>query len=163
MGGRENIATVSHCITRLRFVLNDPAKANPKAIEALSMVKGCFTNAGQFRWLLVPKWAITIRLCSPLPGTTRQIKSRPKGRAPEYEMARAAYLPLRRDLLPTAAGADQRGLILGFRNVIGDVPMSDGKTGADVPGAENYLRLPVADWRSDLLLSAGGDLLVRRT
>ena len=49
VGGRENIATVSHCITRLRFVLNDPAKANPKAIEALSMVKGCFTNAGQFR------------------------------------------------------------------------------------------------------------------
>lgn len=78
VGGRENIATVSHCITRLRFVLNDPAKANPKAIEALSMVKGCFTNAGQFQWLLVPKWAITIRLCSPLPGTTRQIKSRPK-------------------------------------------------------------------------------------
>ena len=49
VGGRENIATVSHCITRLRFVLNDPAKANPKAIEALSMVKGCFTNAGQFQ------------------------------------------------------------------------------------------------------------------
>jgi PTS system trehalose-specific IIC component len=36
VGGRENIATVSHCITRLRFVLNDPAKANPKAIEELS-------------------------------------------------------------------------------------------------------------------------------
>ena len=49
VGGRENIATVSHCITRLRFVLNDPAKANPKAIEELSMVKGCFTNAGQFQ------------------------------------------------------------------------------------------------------------------
>lgn len=48
VGGRDNIATVSHCITRLRFVLNDPAKANPKAIEELSMVKGCFTNAGQF-------------------------------------------------------------------------------------------------------------------
>ncbi|MFW0766440.1 PTS transporter subunit EIIB, partial [Trabulsiella odontotermitis] len=25
VGGRENIATVSHCITRLRFVLNSPA------------------------------------------------------------------------------------------------------------------------------------------
>ena len=49
VGGRGNIATVSHCITRLRFVLNDPAKANPKAIEELKMVKGCFTNAGQFQ------------------------------------------------------------------------------------------------------------------
>ncbi|MCL7680059.1 glucose PTS transporter subunit EIIB, partial [Klebsiella pneumoniae] len=49
VGGRENIATVSHCITRLRFVLNQPSKADPKAIEELPMVKGCFTNAGQFQ------------------------------------------------------------------------------------------------------------------
>ncbi|MCC7753145.1 PTS transporter subunit EIIB, partial [Escherichia coli] len=41
-----NIATVSHCITRLRFVLNQPANARPKEIEQLPMVKGCFTNAG---------------------------------------------------------------------------------------------------------------------
>ncbi|XNM74761.1 PTS transporter subunit EIIB [Escherichia coli] len=27
VGGRGNIATVSHCITRLRFVLNQPANA----------------------------------------------------------------------------------------------------------------------------------------
>ena len=49
VGGRGNIATVSHCITRLRFVLNDPAIARPKEIEQLRMVKGCFTNAGQFQ------------------------------------------------------------------------------------------------------------------
>lgn len=45
VGGRGNIATVSHCITRLRFVLNQPANARPKEIEQLPMVKGCFTNA----------------------------------------------------------------------------------------------------------------------
>ncbi|STB50386.1 PTS system trehalose(maltose)-specific transporter subunits IIBC [Citrobacter koseri] len=49
VGGRDNIATVSHCITRLRFVLNQPANARPKEIEQLPMVKGCFTNAGQFQ------------------------------------------------------------------------------------------------------------------
>ena len=27
VGGKENIAAVSHCITRMRFVLNDPALA----------------------------------------------------------------------------------------------------------------------------------------
>ena len=30
VGGRDNIATVSHCITRLRFVLNQPTNARPK-------------------------------------------------------------------------------------------------------------------------------------
>lgn len=55
VGGRDNIATVSHCITRLRFVLNDPAKASPKEIETLPMVKGCFTNAGQFQVVIGPE------------------------------------------------------------------------------------------------------------
>ncbi len=27
IGGKENIAAVSHCVTRMRFVLSDPDKA----------------------------------------------------------------------------------------------------------------------------------------
>lgn len=30
IGGKENIAAVSHCATRMRFVLNDPGKADKK-------------------------------------------------------------------------------------------------------------------------------------
>lgn len=30
IGGKENIAAVSHCATRMRFVLNDPGKADEK-------------------------------------------------------------------------------------------------------------------------------------
>lgn len=30
VGGRENIAAVSHCVTRMRFVLNDPDKADTR-------------------------------------------------------------------------------------------------------------------------------------
>ncbi|AIP97869.1 hypothetical protein N898_14950 [Salmonella enterica subsp. arizonae serovar 62:z36:- str. RKS2983] len=40
---------MSHCITRLRFVLRQPANARLKEIEQLPMVKGCFTNAGPFQ------------------------------------------------------------------------------------------------------------------
>ena len=43
VGGRENIAAVSHCMTRMRFVLNDPAKADVPKIEAMKVVKGSFT------------------------------------------------------------------------------------------------------------------------
>lgn len=32
IGGRENIAAVSHCATRMRFVLNDESLADQKAI-----------------------------------------------------------------------------------------------------------------------------------
>ena len=43
IGGRENIQAVSHCMTRMRFVLADPAKADTAAIEAIPAVKGTFT------------------------------------------------------------------------------------------------------------------------
>ena len=37
VGGKENIAAVTHCATRMRFVLNDQSKANEKAIEEIPM------------------------------------------------------------------------------------------------------------------------------
>ena len=43
VGGKENIAAVSHCVSRMRFVLNDPAKADVAKIEALKSAKGTFT------------------------------------------------------------------------------------------------------------------------
>lgn len=42
IGGKENIAAVSHCATRMRFVLNDQQKADEKAIEDIPSVKGMF-------------------------------------------------------------------------------------------------------------------------
>ncbi|WP_235656007.1 PTS transporter subunit EIIB, partial [Aeromonas caviae] len=59
IGGKENITTVSHCLTRLRFVLADPAKADPKAIETIPSVKGSFTQGGQFQVVIgneVDQW-----------------------------------------------------------------------------------------------------------
>ena len=52
MGGKENIAAVSHCVTRMRFVLNDPSKADVPAIEKIKGVKGTFTQAGQFQVII---------------------------------------------------------------------------------------------------------------
>ena len=52
VGGRENIAAVSHCVTRMRFVLNDPSKADTQAIESLASAKGTFTQAGQFQVII---------------------------------------------------------------------------------------------------------------
>ncbi len=43
IGGKANIQAVSHCMTRMRFVLVDPKKADEKAIEELPSVKGTFT------------------------------------------------------------------------------------------------------------------------
>ena len=52
VGGKQNIAAVSHCITRMRFVLVDTAKADINGIEAMKVVKGSFTQSGQFQVII---------------------------------------------------------------------------------------------------------------
>ena len=52
IGGKGNISAVTHCITRMRFALADPSKADVPAIEKLSSVKGSFTQAGQFQVII---------------------------------------------------------------------------------------------------------------
>ena len=46
VGGKENIAAVSHCVSRMRFVLNDPAKADVAKIEALKIGRASCRERG---------------------------------------------------------------------------------------------------------------------
>ena len=52
VGGSGNISVVTHCATRMRFVLNDPSKADIDSIEKMKLVKGTFTQAGQFQVII---------------------------------------------------------------------------------------------------------------
>ncbi|WP_246449026.1 PTS transporter subunit EIIB [Erysipelothrix inopinata] len=52
LGGKDNIAAVTHCVTRMRFVLRDAKNTDVEKIEALSSVKGTFTQAGQFQVII---------------------------------------------------------------------------------------------------------------
>lgn len=49
IGGKENIASATHCVTRLRLMLNDQSKVDTKALEAIDIVKGNFLAGGQFQ------------------------------------------------------------------------------------------------------------------
>ena len=49
VGGEENIAAVTHCVTRLRFALNDESKVDSEALSDLKIVKGTFSANGQYQ------------------------------------------------------------------------------------------------------------------
>jgi beta-glucoside PTS system EIICBA component len=49
VGGEENVRSVSHCATRLRFVLKDSTRADKKAVASLPGVITTVENAGQFQ------------------------------------------------------------------------------------------------------------------
>ena len=49
VGGKENVKNVTHCFTRLRFVLNDESKARKEVIEHLEGVISVVVAGGQFQ------------------------------------------------------------------------------------------------------------------
>lgn len=54
VGGKENIAALTHCVTRLRFALRDDTKVDKAGLENLEDVKGTFNANGQFQ--VVMEW-----------------------------------------------------------------------------------------------------------
>lgn len=49
IGGKDNIAAATHCVTRLRFALKDEGKVNKEKLENIDVVKGSFSTNGQFQ------------------------------------------------------------------------------------------------------------------
>lgn len=49
VGGKENVRSLTHCATRLRFVLVDPAKADKAAVESTRGVITVVEAGGQFQ------------------------------------------------------------------------------------------------------------------
>lgn len=54
VGGPENVASITHCVTRVRFVLKDEGKANDKAIQSLNGVLQLVKQGGQYQVVIGP-------------------------------------------------------------------------------------------------------------
>ncbi|TOM53996.1 PTS trehalose transporter subunit IIBC [Vibrio parahaemolyticus] len=129
VGGPDNIASVSHCLTRLRFVLNDTDKADTKQLEALRMVKGCFTNAGQFQVVIGTEVDEVYKVLIELSGKSAASKDESKNAARQnMNIVERGISHLAEIFVPLLPAIITGGLILGFRNVIGDIKMFDGQT-----------------------------------
>ncbi|MFT4006106.1 MAG: PTS transporter subunit EIIB [Lacrimispora sp.] len=54
IGEKENVHSVTHCVTRLRFILKDANKANTEEIKKLDGVLGVVLGSGQYQIVLGP-------------------------------------------------------------------------------------------------------------
>ncbi|WP_326512239.1 PTS system trehalose-specific EIIBC component [Clostridium intestinale] len=129
VGGKENISAVTHCATRMRFVLVEPKKADVKSIEALKSVKGTFTQAGQFQVIIgneVSTFYNDFTAIAGIDGVSKdQVKSVAKGNMNVFQRLLADLAEIFAPLIPALVVG---GLILGFRNVIGDIKLLEGGT-----------------------------------
>ena len=148
IGGKENIQAVSHCMTRMRFVLADPKKADEKAIEDLPSVKGTFTQAGQYQVIIGNDVAIFYNEFTAYAGIEGVSKDAVKAAAKNNQnIAQKIVGTLGEIFAPLIPALICGGLVLGLRNVIGEINFfNDGTQSlADVSqfwsGTYNFLWL----------------------
>ena len=129
VGGKENIQAVSHCMTRMRFVLVDPKKADEKAIEELPSVKGTFTQAGQYQVIIGNDVSVFYNEFTAYAGIEGVSKDAVKA------VAKTNQNPLQKIMgtlgeifAPLIPALICGGLVLGFRNVIGEINFFNNNT-----------------------------------
>lgn len=129
IGGRENIQAVSHCMTRMRFVLADPVKADTAAIEAIPAVKGTFTQAGQFQVIIGNDVAIfynEFTACAGIEGVSKDaVKAAAQTNQSLLQRIMGTLGEIFAPIIPALICG---GLILGFRNIIGEINFLGGGT-----------------------------------
>ncbi len=129
IGGKDNIGAVSHCMTRMRFVLNDPKKADVASLEKMKVVKGTFTQAGQFQIIIgnnVADFYNDFTAVAGVEGVSKdQVKKAAKQNQNPAQKIMGALAEIFAPLIPAIIVG---GLILGFRNVIDSMAIFHGAT-----------------------------------
>ncbi len=129
VGGKGNIAAVSHCMTRMRFALNDPAKADIKKIEAMKVVKGSFTQSGQFQVIIgntVSDFYNDFVAVAGIEGVSKDaVKQAAKQNQNVLQRIVTALAEIFAPLIPAIITG---GLILGFRNCIDSLYLFENGT-----------------------------------
>lgn len=122
VGGKENIKAVSHCVTRMRFVLVDYDKADIDKIESLSVAKGTFTQSGQFQVIIGNEVQMFYQDFVEISGIERVSKETTK------DISKSGQTRLQRIMgnlgeifAPLIPALICGGLILGLRNIIGEI------------------------------------------
>ena len=129
IGGKDNIKAVTHCVTRMRFVLIDEKKADVKKIESLKSAKGTFTQAGQFQIIIgneVSEFYNEFTKIAGIDGVSKDaVKAAAKSNQTFVQKLMANLAEIFTPLIPALICG---GLILGFRSVIGDIKLVEDGT-----------------------------------
>lgn len=113
VGGEENIRSLVHCATRLRFELADEGKADKEALTALSYVLQVVSSGGQYQLVIGPAVAdyfnaimSLIHLGAPKAGEGEHKKTNPLSAA--LKIISGAFSPL----IPLLAGSGMMKAVL---------------------------------------------------
>lgn len=122
IGGKNNIISATHCITRLRLILKDETLVEKTKLENLSLVKGSFSTSGQFQIIIgnavKDLYKDFLAVAEISEATKDEVKVAANQKMGRLQKVVGGFAEIFTPLLPVIITG---GLILGFRNIIGDL------------------------------------------
>ncbi|WP_174735157.1 PTS system trehalose-specific EIIBC component [Mesobacillus harenae] len=120
VGGKDNIAAATHCVTRLRFALKDESKVNKEKLESVDLVKGTFSANGQYQVVigqgLVDK---VYKVMSEITGIGESSKEEIKDVAAQnLNPLQRAIKTLADIFIPILPAIVTAGLLMGINNIL---------------------------------------------
>ncbi|GEO57791.1 PTS sugar transporter subunit IIBCA [Companilactobacillus bobalius] len=119
IGGKDNIESATHCITRLRLILKDQSKVKDKELENVDIVQGTFLAGGQYQIVIgpsVPKvYDEFIKQTGAQEASVESIKQ--EGRNKQGALQRLVRL-LGDIFIPIIPAIVAAGLLMGINNVL---------------------------------------------
>ena len=120
VGGQENIAAVTNCVTRLRFALVDESKIDKARIAANDLAQGSFLANGQFQVIIGPGTVEKVA------AEIRELTGKEEMSKADVAAAGAEHLnPLQRGIkilgdifIPLLPAIVTAGLLMGVNNVL---------------------------------------------
>jgi len=126
VGGEQNIASVVHCATRLRFKLKDPNKANKQTLQNLDGVLSVVENGGQFQVVIGSHVSAVYKEITKFSNigaaTTSKDESKGSIRAQIFDIISGSFSPL----LGAIAGAGMLKVLLNILVMTGVISAESG-------------------------------------
>lgn len=124
VGGKENVKSVTHCFTRLRFVLKDESKAKKDVVEHLEGVISVVVAGGQFQVVCGAKVTKIYDAVLPLVGELEESASG-EGNKGKFNFVLQKISEIFTPIVPAIAAA---GLIKGLLAACSRLPMFEAFT-----------------------------------
>lgn len=120
VGGKDNISLLTHCVTRLRFVLKDESLINEKALKENFLVKGCFSVKGQYQVIIGPGlvdqvYDLVLAETGAKEADSSELKDVEDKAMNPLQKALKLFSDVFYPILPAIVGA---GLLLGISNIL---------------------------------------------
>ena len=125
VGGKSNVTSVTHCFTRLRFVLKDESKAKKDVVEHLEGVISVVVAGGQFQVVCGAKVTKIYDEMVKLVGESSQNEGSAKKQKFSLNFVLQKISEIFTPLVPAIAAA---GLIKGLLSAAAKLPMFDAFT-----------------------------------